>query len=103
MRVVKKDGRAERFDRNKLLAGCLRACEKRPITRERLDTLVHEIEAVLRSRDMADIPARAIGSLVMERLQQLDSVACMRFASVYQEFETLDSFETELKRLKEVR
>jgi transcriptional repressor NrdR len=103
LRVVKKDGRVESFDRDKLIAGCLKACEKRPIPRERIETLVQEIEAALRARDMSEMPARAIGSIVMEKLQQLDSVAYMRFASVYREFETLDSFETELKRLKKVR
>ncbi len=100
--VVKKDGRVERFDREKLLSGCTKACEKRPISRERIEQLVDEIEGRLHAEKDRQVPADRIGAIVMEKLQELDSVAYMRFASVYREFETLDSFETELKRLKEV-
>ena len=101
--VVKKDGRLEAFDRGKLLAGFLKACEKRPIPRERIDRLVDEIEGQLRTAGTGEVSSDLIGALVMEKLRETDSVAYMRFASVYREFQTLDSFETELERLKEAR
>lgn len=98
--VSKKDGRRESFDRNKLLAGLLKACEKRPIPREEVEKLVSSIEAELYNYGSREVPAQVIGELVMDRLKALDKVAYIRFASVYREFTDLKSFEKELRTLK---
>jgi transcriptional repressor NrdR len=98
--VIKKDGRREAFSRAKLLAGILRACEKRPIARETIDRCVNGIEAELYNYGDREVPARVIGELVMERLRALDKVAYIRFASVYREFTDLKSFERELRTLR---
>ena len=98
--VIKKDGRRESFDRDKLLAGLLKACEKRPIPREEVEKLVSAIEAGLYNYGSREVPAQIIGELVMDRLKALDKVAYIRFASVYREFTDLKSFEKELRTLK---
>ncbi len=98
--VIKKDGRRESFARDKLLAGLLKACEKRPIPREEVEKLVSAIEAELYNYGNREVPAQVIGELVMERLRALDKVAYIRFASVYREFTDLKSFEKELRTLK---
>jgi transcriptional repressor NrdR len=98
--VIKKDGRRESFARDKLLAGLLKACEKRPIPREEVEKLVSTIEAELYNYGSREVPAQVIGELVMDRLRALDKVAYIRFASVYREFTDLKSFETELRTLK---
>jgi len=98
--VIKKDGKRESFDRDKLLSGVLKACEKRPIPRERAEKLVSEVEAELRNHDGKEIPSTEIGKLVMEKLRDLDKVAYIRFASVYREFTDLSSFEKELIKLR---
>ena len=98
--VIKKDGRRQEFDRSKIKAGILRACEKRPITTEQIERVVDEIEQHLRNKYTADIPTRAIGEAVMARLKQMDKVAYIRFASVYRNFTDLGSFEKELKELQ---
>jgi transcriptional repressor NrdR len=98
--VIKKDGRRESFDRDKLLAGLLKACEKRPIPREEIEKLVSGIEAEMYNYGSREIPAQVIGELVMDRLKELDKVAYIRFASVYREFTDLKSFEKELRTLK---
>lgn len=98
--VIKKDGRRQSFDRDKLLAGFLKACEKRPIAREEIEKCVGGIEAELYNYGNREVPARVIGELVMDRLKELDKVAYIRFASVYREFTDLKSFEKELKTLK---
>lgn len=97
--VVKKDGRRERFDRQKLLNGVTRACEKRPVSREAIEKTVSEIEAELRMYG-TEIPSRTIGELVMEKLKTLDKVAYIRFASVYRAFSDISAFETEVRLLK---
>ena len=97
--VVKKDGGRERFDRNKLKTGILKACEKRPITNEGVENVLDEIETELRGYDDIEIPSKKIGELVMKKLKRLDKIAYIRFASVYREFADLESFENELKRL----
>lgn len=97
--VVKKDGRRERFDREKLFSGMLKACEKRPISRNIIDTAVTGIEQKLKSMSSTEIDSRLIGELVMKRLKKIDKVAYIRFASVYRSFTDLESFEEELKRL----
>jgi transcriptional repressor NrdR len=98
--VIKKDGRRESFDRDKLLAGLLKACEKRPIAREAVEKLVSTVEAELYNYGNREVPAQVIGELVMDRLKELDKVAYIRFASVYREFTDLKSFEKELRTLK---
>ena len=98
--VVKKDGRRENFDRNKLVAGLLRACEKRPIPRKQIEETASGIEAELRNNEEREVASSIIGQLVMEKLRDLDRVAYIRFASVYREFTDLKSFENELRRLK---
>jgi len=98
--VNKKDGRRESFDRDKLLAGLLKACEKRPIPRKEVEKLVSAIEAELYNYGNREVPAQVIGELVMDRLKALDKVAYIRFASVYREFTDLKSFEKELRTLK---
>ncbi len=99
--VVKKDGRRELFDRKKLLSGLLRACEKR-LSIEELEELVSDIELKLRNRSEREISSRKIGSMVLRRLAKLDGVAYLRFASVYKDFDSIESFEEELSKLKRV-
>lgn len=98
--VVKKDGRRERFSREKMKVGILKACEKRPVSAEKIDKVVNDIEAELRSYDSIEIPGSKVGELVMKKLKALDKVAYIRFASVYREFGDLESFEKELKKLE---
>jgi transcriptional repressor NrdR len=98
--VIKKDGRREGFDREKLLAGLLKACEKRPVPREAVEQLVERVQSELGSRKGREVPASVIGEKVMDWLRQTDKVAYIRFASVYREFADLSSFERELKTLK---
>lgn len=85
--VIKKDGRRELFNRDKLLTGIMKACEKRPIEEEALSAIVDDIERVLREQPEAEIPSKVIGQMVMDHLLSLDKVAYVRFASVYREFE----------------
>jgi len=98
--IVKKDGRRENFDRQKLIRGISKACEKRAIPRQNIEKLVAAIEGDLRNSEQKEIPADEIGKLVMARLRELDKVAYIRFASVYREFTDISSFESELKDLK---
>ena len=98
--VVKKEGRRERFERQKLLNGILKACEKRPISLEKIEKLVDEVESDLRKRDSVEVESKTIGEIVMKRLKSLDKVAYIRFASVYREFEDLERFEEELEKLQ---
>ncbi len=97
--VVKKDGRREPFDRGKLRAGIQKACEKRPISSETIESLVEEVETACRSRDGMEVTSSVIGELVMDKLKALDKVAYIRFASVYRAFADLQSFEEELHML----
>lgn len=97
--VVKKDGRRERFDRNKLRAGIARACEKRPVPPVELDRIVDEIENLLHDAEERELPTTRVGAIVMDRLRELDKVAYVRFASVYRKFEDVDEFMNELKNL----
>lgn len=97
--AVKNDGRRELFDRKKLRAGLVKACEKRPVSPAQLDAIVDEIETILHDAEEREMPTRRIGALVMERLRELDKVAYVRFASVYRKFEDVDEFLHELKGL----
>ena len=98
--VVKKDGRRERFQRQKVLNGILEACEKRQTPLEKIEKLVDEVESDLRKRDSVEVDSKVIGELVMKRLKALDKVAYIRFASVYREFEDLERFGEELEKLQ---
>ena len=97
--VVKKDGRREKFDRQKVLAGLLKACEKRPVAMGKLEALVNEIEAHVAESPERERPATELGELVMSRLKKLDKVAYVRFASVYLDFKDVREFMDELKDL----
>ncbi len=97
--VIKKDGRREEFDRQKLLGGVLKACEKRPVEIDKIESLVDDIIAKLYEVAEREIPSMDIGEIVMERLKILDSVAYVRFASVYREFKDVDEFMQELQTL----
>jgi transcriptional repressor NrdR len=97
--VVKKDGRREKFDRQKVLAGLLKACEKRPVAMGKLEALVNEIEAHVAESPDRERPATELGELVMNRLKKLDKVAYVRFASVYLDFKDVREFMDELKEL----
>lgn len=101
--VVKKDGKRQRFDSQKLLQGLLKACEKRPVPLSKLEEIVEEIESNLQDRAEKEIAASEIGTLVMERLKALDKVAYVRFASVYREFKDVLEFKRELEVLLKER
>lgn len=98
--VVKKDGRREPFDRNKLLAGLHACCAKRPVSAKSLAEIVDEVERMIAERPDREIEARSIGETVMARLRELDQVAYVRFASVYRRFEDVEEFLSELRDLK---
>jgi transcriptional repressor NrdR len=102
-RVVKSDGRREEFHRPKLLAGLLKACEKRPVPIRALEELVENAEALLHDREEREITTRELGEFVMDRLRDLDQVAYVRFASVYRRFEHVDAFMQELRKLLDQR
>lgn len=101
--VVKKDGRREPFDRQKLLIGLHKACEKRPVPAKALIAIVDEVEQMVQDGPDREIQAGAIGEKVMERLKELDKVAYVRFASVYRRFEDVEEFIAELRNLVETR
>jgi transcriptional repressor NrdR len=97
--VVKKDGRREKFDRQKILAGLLKACEKRPIPMPKLAEMVDEVEAKLADNSERELSTTMIGELLMERLRGLDKIAYVRFASVYRDFQDEEAFLRELTSL----
>lgn len=99
--VVKKDGSRQTFDRNKVLNGMLRACEKRPVPLTALENATIEIEQVLQNSLEREISTERIGELVMERLKPLDEVSYVRFASVYRQFKDINSFMVELNKILE--
>lgn len=98
-RVVKKDGSRVPFDRQKILAGMLRACEKRPVSIETLEQIASRIEQRINEMFDSEVSSRFIGNLVMEELRQIDQVAYVRFASVYREFKDVNEFLSELKSI----
>ena len=97
--VVKRDGRRERFDRQKVLEGLLRACEKRPVPIAKLAEVVDAVESALAENPEREVSTADIGELVLERLKTLDKIAYVRFASVYKDFQDAESFLVELKEL----
>ena len=97
--MIKKDGSRINFDRNKILSWLLKACEKRPVSTEILETIVSEIESVIYDKFEREVETTSIGELVMQHLKILDKVAYVRFASVYREFKDINEFINELKPL----
>lgn len=97
--VVKKDGVRQEFNREKLVHGLIRACEKRPVSLDTLENVADEVEKELRNRPQAEVESKEIGELVMERLADIDEVAYVRFASVYRQFKDISVFLNELEEL----
>jgi transcriptional repressor NrdR len=97
--AVKKDGRREKFDRQKVLAGLLKACEKRPVSMARLAEIVDEVEGKLTDSAERELSTTEIGEILMARLKALDKIAYVRFASVYRDFQDVEAFLNELKHL----
>jgi transcriptional repressor NrdR len=101
--VVKKGGRRERFDREKVLAGLLRACEKRPVPMKSLEAVVDRVESMVHESPDREVASVAVGEMLMDSLRELDKVAFVRFASVYRDFKDVDQFMSTLKGLLETR
>ncbi|MBR5565734.1 MAG: transcriptional repressor NrdR [Roseburia sp.] len=99
--IIKKDNNREQYDRAKIEAGVLRACHKRPISATQINQLVDEVETDIFNREEKEISSTLIGEIVMDKIKDLDSVAYVRFASVYREFKDVDSFMSELKKMLE--
>jgi transcriptional repressor NrdR len=97
--VIKKDGTRERFERQKVIAGLLKACEKRPVSVAAVEAVADRVEAVLQDRPEKEMSTEEVGALVMEELRRLDKVAYVRFASVYRQFKDVGAFMSELKDL----
>ena len=98
--VIKKDGRKEPFDKEKIRKGVLRACEKRPVTAEQIKDAIFDIEFHLRNKDSIEVSSSLIGRMVMNRLRKIDKVSYIRFASVYKDFKSVGDFSKELEDLK---
>ncbi len=99
LKVIKKDNRREDYDRSKILNGVLRACEKRPVSMEQIEQLVDDVEKEIALKTELEVGSTYIGELVMARLQKLDEVAYVRFASVYRQFKDVSQFMHEVKNL----
>ena len=97
--VIKKDGRREKFDRQKVLAGLLKACEKRPVSMARLSELVNQVESKVSDSPDREVTTTEVGEFLMENLRDLDKIAYVRFASVYRDFQDEQAFFDELKNL----
>ncbi|MEY2600397.1 MAG: transcriptional regulator NrdR [Verrucomicrobiota bacterium] len=100
LRVLKRDGRSEPFDRHKIIGGMLKACEKRPVSRGEVEKAVEEIQSELESGYDREIPAQVVGSKVMDKLHALDGVAYVRYASVYRQFQDIGEFLDEIQLLE---
>ncbi|WP_432618694.1 transcriptional regulator NrdR [Butyricicoccus sp.] len=98
--VIKKDGSRQQYDREKLMRGILKACQKRPVTKAQMDDLLSDIEKELYDQLENEVSSMTIGEMVVERLIDIDEVAYIRFASVYRDFDDVDSFMAELKRIR---
>jgi len=97
--IIKKNNSRELFDRQKLISGMKKACEKRPVTQEQIEKTVDSIESELRQQESIEIPSKKIGELIMRKLKKLDKIAYIRFASVYRDFTDLDSFKKEIIKI----
>jgi transcriptional repressor NrdR len=100
LKVVKKDGHKEQFDREKVKKGIAKACEKRPVDQDQIDRVIDDIELRLLNRKSTEISSSDIGRMVLTRLKKLDKVAYLRFASVFLEFGSLEEFQNEIKEIK---
>ena len=99
--IIKKDDNRETYDRSKIEAGVLRACHKRPISANRINQLVDEVETEIFNMEEKEIPSQVVGEIVMNKLKDLEAVAYVRFASVYREFKDINTFMDELKKVLE--
>lgn len=99
--IIKKDDNREAYDRSKIEAGVLRACHKRPISANRINQLVDEVETEIFNMEEKEIPSQVVGEIVMNKLKDLEAVAYVRFASVYREFKDINTFMDELKKVLE--
>lgn len=97
LKVIKKDGRREDYNRQKIMSGLLTACEKRPVSMEKIEKLVSEIEKKLEKDNRKEISSKRIGELIMKKLHKLDEIAYVRFASVYRQFKDIGQFMQEVK------
>lgn len=97
--VIKKDGRRERFEREKLERGIDKAFEKRPVAKEKIDKMINEIEEQIRKRGKKEIKTTEIGEIVMKKIKKIDNVAYIRFASVYRDFQDINDFKQEIKNI----
>ncbi len=97
--VVKKDGSRELFDRTKVQAGIVRACQKRPVSYEKIEALVRDVESAVQGGSENEVPSSRIGEMIMEGLKEIDEVAYVRFASVYRQFKDINTFMDELEVL----
>lgn len=97
--VIKKDGRREKFDREKLRHGVLKACEKRPISIDLVNSIVDEAEMEVRNKDSVEVSSKEIGKMVLKRLKKIDKVAYLRYASVYLDFGDLSDFEKTIEKI----
>jgi transcriptional repressor NrdR len=95
--VVKRDGRRQPFDREKIIAGIVKACEKRPVSIDKIEALTEEIERTIQKKYDREVAAKDLGEMIMEKLAVLDEVAYVRFASVYRQFRDVNQFMSELK------
>ncbi|MBU1125543.1 MAG: transcriptional regulator NrdR [Candidatus Omnitrophica bacterium] len=95
--VIKKDGRRQPFDRKKILAGIIKACEKRPVSMDAMEEMVVQVERTIQKKSDREVPSPRIGEIVMGKLKSLDEVAYVRFASVYRQFKDVSQFMSELK------
>lgn len=99
LRVIKKDGSREAFDSEKIKRGVLKATEKRPVTLDQINRLVSEIEIEIRDKGLQEVSSRKIGEIVMRKLKRLDHIAYVRYASVYKDFQDIESFAQEIQKL----
>ena len=101
LRVIKKDGNRQAYDRSKLINGIVKSCEKRPVSTEQIEELVDAIEKTIFNTTEKEIKSTDIGELVMEKLKEIDEVSYVRFASVYRQFKDINSFKLELEKILE--
>ena len=97
--VIKKDGSRQVFDKNKIINGIIKACEKRPVSLKQIEDIANEVELAINNTMKREIPSRDIGEMIMDRLRYADGVAYVRFASVYREFKDIDTFIKELEQM----
>lgn len=103
LRVIKKSGQIEFFDREKVMRGILKACEKRPVTQDQIEKSVSFIESQLTQKGKREVPSKLVGELVMKQIKKIDKIAYIRFASVYREFADIKSFEEEIHKILKIK